>query len=207
MLHSWYNTMSSIVCWAGRNLSVGHFLCPCLILPFRLNISLQAEAGLKHWQRKQPRRWGILCWCLGLSSWWLYFCLPRPQGRRVQPSCSVSVRSVSTAWRTRDVTDVTYAGTASLGRMEELKRYLVFIPTVTKLKSQDFKLKTLLIWLCDDIHWNTEPLHYQAGCKFCKEGEAESGCRERCNKGCKICQGKDGSGLDSCNRIWTKPMM
>merc|ERR1712142_135894 len=41
----------------------------------------------------------------------------------------------------------------------------------------------------------------KAGCKFCKEGEAESKCRERCNKGCKICQGKDGSGLDSCNRI------
>merc|ERR1711920_690084 len=33
----------------------------------------------------------------------------------------------------------------------------------------------------------------QRGCRFCKEGEDESGCRERCQKGCKICE-----RLESC---------
>merc|ERR1739842_40252 len=32
-------------------------------------------------------------------------------------------------------------------------------------------------------------------CKFCKQEEDEIACRERCNKGCNICRGKDGSGL------------
>ena len=45
----------------------------------------------------------------------------------------------------------------------------------------------------------------QEGCRFCKLGEDEDGCRSRCGKGCRICGGKDGTGLDSCkNRGYTK---
>ena len=51
---------------------------------------------------------------------------------------------------------------------------------------------------------NKSSFSLQAGCKFCREGEAESGCRERCSKGCNICQGKEGVGLESCKRFKTK---
>ena len=45
----------------------------------------------------------------------------------------------------------------------------------------------------------------QEGCRFCKLGEDEESCRNRCGKGCRICGGKDGTGLDSCkNRGFTK---
>merc|ERR1711970_191990 len=35
-------------------------------------------------------------------------------------------------------------------------------------------------------------------CRFCKRKETEEGCVARCQKGCRICAGKDGNGLDSC---------
>ena len=38
----------------------------------------------------------------------------------------------------------------------------------------------------------------QEGCRFCREQETEEECVERCSKGCRICAGKDGDGLDSC---------
>ena len=41
----------------------------------------------------------------------------------------------------------------------------------------------------------------QEGCKFCKEGEDVLECKERCNKGCNICKGKDGTGLESCKNF------
>ena len=44
-------------------------------------------------------------------------------------------------------------------------------------------------------------LSLQEGCRFCKAGEGEAGCRERCNRGCRICRGKDGQGLKSCGAI------
>ena len=34
--------------------------------------------------------------------------------------------------------------------------------------------------------------------RFCKVAETEDACRKRCKKGCKICGGKDGTGLNSC---------
>merc|ERR1711953_124707 len=39
------------------------------------------------------------------------------------------------------------------------------------------------------------------GCRFCKAEEDEAACRERCNKGCNICKGKDGTGLESCKKL------
>merc|ERR1711874_631089 len=33
------------------------------------------------------------------------------------------------------------------------------------------------------------------GCKFCKKGEEEAKCVERCTKGCRICE-----NLESCNK-------
>ena len=38
----------------------------------------------------------------------------------------------------------------------------------------------------------------QDGCRFCRKNEAVGKCKERCRKGCKICGGKDGEGLESC---------
>merc|ERR1712122_140137 len=38
----------------------------------------------------------------------------------------------------------------------------------------------------------------QEGCRFCRKKETVEKCVERCTKGCGICAGKDGDGLDSC---------
>merc|ERR1712183_331434 len=38
----------------------------------------------------------------------------------------------------------------------------------------------------------------QEGCRFCRKNEAEEDCKARCTKGCRICGGKNGDGLDSC---------
>ena len=38
----------------------------------------------------------------------------------------------------------------------------------------------------------------QEGCRFCKEQETVEGCVKRCKRGCRICAGKDGEGLDRC---------
>merc|ERR1712236_30687 len=35
-------------------------------------------------------------------------------------------------------------------------------------------------------------------CRYCKENETVEKCKERCEKGCNICLGKDKKGLDSC---------
>ena len=38
----------------------------------------------------------------------------------------------------------------------------------------------------------------QEGCSLCRVKESEADCVERCTKGCRICGGKDGNGLESC---------
>jgi hypothetical protein len=40
----------------------------------------------------------------------------------------------------------------------------------------------------------------QEGCRFCRPKEDRDECVARCSKGCRICGGKDGTGLESCKK-------
>ena len=94
---------------------------------------------------------------------------------------SVSVKNASIARRILNATDATNALNASAA-----KKRLVD----TKAGNYKKLMKTLLFIF-----------HSQEGCRFCKPEEDEAACRERCNKGCNICKGKDGSGLESCKKL------